>query len=145
MVVSDERRSEVGELLAAVTGWARQQPDLRAVGLAGSWARGAARMDSDVDLVLLTDAPDRYLAAPDLVVALGGGPLVRAAQWGVLAERRVRRPSGLEVEFGIVAPSWAACDPVDAGTHRVVADGFRVLHDPRGLLARLLLAVSPGG
>lgn len=142
--MSDERRSEVGELLTAVAGWAREQPDLHALGLAGSWARGAERMDSDVDLVLLTVAPFRYLDTPDLVVEVGGGPVVRAAQWGVLAERRVRRPSGLEVEFGIVEPSWAECDPVDSGTRRVVSDGLRVLHDPHGLLERLITSVRSG-
>ena len=30
--------------------------------------------------------------------------------------------------------------PVDPGTRRVVEDGLRVVHDPRGLLAALLSA-----
>lgn len=43
--------------------------------------------------------------------------------------------------------SWArgaraATDPVDPGTRRVVGDGLRILHDPDGLLARLLEACS---
>lgn len=40
---------------------------------------------------------------------------------------------------------WAA-EPVDDGTARVVRDGFRVLHDPVGVLSRLLtqLGATPG-
>jgi uncharacterized protein len=144
--VSDSRRTEVADLLTAVTDWARGRPDLHALGLAGSWARDAARMDSDVDLVLLTDEIPRYLGEPpDPLVAVGGGPVIHTARWGVLTERRVRRPSGLEVEFGIVAPTWAGCSPVDPGTRRVVRDGLRPLHDPHGLLARLVRAVARDG
>lgn len=35
---------------------------------------------------------------------------------------------------------WAATGPVDPGTRSVVRDGFRVLHDSEGLLARLVEA-----
>ena len=55
-----------------------------------------------------------------------------------MTERRFALPSGLEVEFGVAPPSWAATDPVDEGTRRVVTDGALVLYDPKGILARLL-------
>src|SRR5690606_1092785 len=42
-----------------------------------------------------------------------------------------------EVELGLADPAWAATDPVDPGTARVVGDGFLVLHDPAGALAAL--------
>jgi hypothetical protein len=45
-MVTAERTAEVGELLARVREW------LRPIW----WARGDSRMDSDVDLVLLTTA-----------------------------------------------------------------------------------------
>ncbi len=41
--------------------WASAQPDVQAIALVGSYARGAARVDSDVDLVILTDQPQKYL------------------------------------------------------------------------------------
>ena len=48
----------------------------------------------------------------------------------------------MEVEFGITTPAWAHIDPVDAGTARVVRDGAQIIHDPAGMLARLLNTVN---
>jgi hypothetical protein len=45
-VVTEERADEVRTLLATLRGWAQGHPDVVAVGLAGSWARGDASMDS---------------------------------------------------------------------------------------------------
>ncbi|MEV6812364.1 nucleotidyltransferase domain-containing protein [Micromonospora sp. NPDC051296] len=104
----------------------------------GSWARGAARMDSDVDIIVVTD--NRRYADPGNWTGLLGGEAVRLAEWGLLQEVRVRRPSGFEVEMGIVPPSWADTDPVDPGTRRVVSDGHRIRYDPAGLLAALSAA-----
>jgi hypothetical protein len=121
-----------------------ERSDVVAVALVGSWARGSARPDSDVDLVVLTTEGARYLEHDDWIAGLGAQRLVLTRSWGPLTERRVVMPSGLEVEVGIAAPSWAAVDPVDAGTQQVVTDGVRVLYDPAGLLATLLAtAVRP--
>jgi hypothetical protein len=49
----------VRALLATLRGWAQGRPDIVAVGLAGSWAHGEARMDSDV--VPLTENQMIYL------------------------------------------------------------------------------------
>ncbi len=51
-MATEERADEVRTLLATLGGWAQGRHDVVAVGLAGSWARGDARMDSDVDVVL---------------------------------------------------------------------------------------------
>jgi Nucleotidyltransferase domain len=51
------RQARVGELLERATAWARRRPDIRGLALVGSWARGSARTDSDVDLVVLTTDP----------------------------------------------------------------------------------------
>ena len=37
-------------------------------------------------------------------------------------------------------PDWASVNPIDPGTHRVVTDGARILHDPTRILATLLRA-----
>lgn len=112
--------------------------------LVGSYARGAARADSDVDLVLLTTERGAYLAEDGWGAGLGLGELVRTRRWGVITERRFRTPSGLEVEFGVGGPSWACVDPVDPGTRKVVTDGARILHDPSGALGALLVACGVG-
>ncbi|MEU9671251.1 nucleotidyltransferase domain-containing protein [Streptomyces bobili] len=58
--VSAERRDEVRAVVERVTGWAAGREDIGGVLLVGSWARGAARAHSDVDLVVLTTEPGRY-------------------------------------------------------------------------------------
>ena len=52
------------------------------------------------------------------------------------------KPDGVEIEVGLTAPSWADTDPLDSGTARVVREGFSIVFDPDGLLARLEGAVG---
>lgn len=137
-MVTDERSREVQSVVDMVTGWAADREDVRGVLVVGSWARGSARMDSDIDIVVLTDN-QRY-AGLDVWTGLLGGEPVRLEEWGPLREVRMRCPSGLEVEMGIVPTSWADTDPVDSGTLRVISDEHRIVHDPAGLLVALSAA-----
>nr|WP_309225166.1 nucleotidyltransferase domain-containing protein [Salinispora sp. H7-4] len=137
-MVTRARSREVRSVLDVVVGWATGCAEVRGVVVAGSWARGVARMDSDVDIVVLTDQA-RYSAA-EVWTGLLGGEVVRLAGWGPLREVRVRRRSGLVVEIGIAPVSWADTGPVDPGTRRVVGAGHRIVHDPAGVLARLSVA-----
>jgi predicted nucleotidyltransferase len=137
VTVTPGRAREVEQLLGILTSWSRQRPDVVALALVGSWARGDARMDSDVDLIVLTVDPDADVDATDRIPGLVEGALILSRDWGSITERRVLLPSGLEVELGIGPSSWASTDPVDPGTARVVREGFRVLYDPMGLLVEL--------
>lgn len=89
-----------------------------------------------MDLVLLTRTPSAY-DGDTWAAGLGLPVPVRTRRWGAVVERRFATPTGLEAEFAVGSPSWAATGPVDPGTRRVVSDGARVLYDPAGLLARL--------
>ncbi len=113
--------------------------------MVGSWARQKPTEDSDFDIVLLTGEHERFTTSDDWLEVPGNPPVVRRGQFGDITERRVELPSGLQVEFGIGRPGWAATNSVDAGTKRVVQDGCRILHDPDGLLARLKSAVDSAG
>jgi Nucleotidyltransferase domain len=134
--------ARIERVLERAVAWARRQPDIRGLALVGSWARGSARADSDVDLVVLTSRPDRYLADDGWTAALGDARVVHTQAWGPLTERRLLLEGDLEVEVGITGPAWAASDPVDPGTRRVVTDGLRILHDPDGRLAALAGAAA---
>lgn len=142
-MVTEERTNEVRALLERTREWSEKRPDVVAAGLVGSWARNDARMDSDVDLVLLTTAKQDYLEDEFWVRELGGVRITKTEQWGPkMTERRFVLPSGLEVEAGISTPSWAATDPVDPNLRSIVRDGFRTLYDPEELLARLVEACN---
>jgi hypothetical protein len=143
--MSDLELPRITPLLRRVTAWARRRPDVRGLALVGSWARGAARPDSDVDLVLLTDDPAAYVGDAGWVGELGAAGIVRTRAWGVLTERRLLLGSGLQIDLGVVRPAWALTEPVDAGTRKVVSDGMRVLYDPDGRLSALAVACRAAG
>ena len=46
-MVTEERTREVRSVVDMVTGWSAEREDVRGVVVVGSWARDAARMDSD--------------------------------------------------------------------------------------------------
>lgn len=131
----DQRYDELRALEARAIRWATHRTDVAAVVLVGSFARNAARLDSDVDLILLVEDPEQlntdtgWLAdlAPD------AEPL-RTGHWGPVTEHRVATTTGLELEFGITAPSWAHL-PLDPGTAKVLGDGARPIYDPNRLAA----------
>jgi len=141
--ITSSREREVARLIDSISAWARKREDLRAVALVGSWARGSPRMDSDVDVVLLTDDTTQYTDGEQWTHEFGALAIVVSTQdWGVLTERRFALPSGLEVDVGVVGPSWACTAPLDEGTVKVVSDGLVALHDPDGLLAAVVNAVA---
>lgn len=134
--------STIETLITQLVRWAKARDDVRALALVGSHARGTARADSDVDLLLLTDPPERLLRDARWPQELGAVARTALESWGRLTAVRVWYTDGSEVEFGIAAPEWATAP--DPGTWRVVRGGLRVLADPDGLLARLS-ALGPAG
>ena len=47
-------------IIQVVLAWVTAQPKIRALALLGSHARGTARPDSDIDLMLLATNPERF-------------------------------------------------------------------------------------
>ena len=139
------RAAEVERVLAAFAAWAPLHADVVAVGLVGSWARGAAREDSDVDVVVVSSAPEERVTAADWPASLRAAPVLRRRRWGVLIETRLGMPDGLEVEIGVVPIAWTRTDPLDRGTARVVTDGLRIVYDPQGRLSALARTSARSG
>lgn len=130
----------VQSLLTRVIVWAEARSDVSAVALAGSHAHGRARPDSDIDLLILADSPEPLRTATWLGV-FGDVLGVSTEQWGILTAHRVRYSEHNEVEVGVAPSSWGDI-PVDAGTYRVVVDGIVIVHDPRGVLQRVITEVK---
>lgn len=139
---SPEASEQAGEVLDRVASWAQAQPDLVAVALVGSRARGSARSDSDLDLVLLSRCPERYTRSEDWAQELGAGEIRASAHRGLLVEQRLRPAWGPELDLAIGSPRWASVTSLDDGTKRIVREGLRILYDPEGILARLDRAVN---
>ncbi|GGS25127.1 hypothetical protein GCM10010269_74710 [Streptomyces humidus] len=140
--VSPRRAAEMSSVTDRVARWCAERSDVAGLLLVGSCARGAARADSDVDLLLLSTAPDRYAEGDAWLPELSLGEVVRVRAWGPLTEWRQVTASGLEVEMCVGPTAWARTDPVDAGTRRVVTDGARPLYDPAGILGALIRACA---
>lgn len=135
-------------ILQIIVDWAKKQPTFQAVAVVGSRARGTARAESDIDLVLLVTNPRAFradVAWLDAIDwnAIGSRPMKwRDEDYGELWSRRLwLEQNGGEFEFGFASPSWADVNPLDPGTRRVIADGCSILHDPKKILRRLCAAV----
>jgi uncharacterized protein len=121
------RPDRVAERVAA---WAASRGDVLGAGLAGS------------RFVLVVEDVTAYTQRAGWVEELGAERIVRTRRWGPLTERRLLLAEGRELALGIVEPAWVSVVPLDPGTRRVVEDGFRILHDPHGLLETLVSAVA---
>lgn len=126
-------------LTEALRSWAERRGDIYGLAIVGSYGRGLARADSDIDIVVLTTDPSRYLVDDGWLADFGAVRSVQHEDWGAVQSLRTFYEDGTEIEFGITSPSWADV-PLDAGTREVIAGGFRVVVDRGGLLSRLLAA-----
>jgi hypothetical protein len=124
-----------------------QHDELRALALCGSWARGNARPDSDLDLIVLVrDAsPDAHLRLIRTIPWSSAGLSPQAIRWatyGIAHSAHITLGPHTELELTFADEIWANANPVDPGTRRVVIGGFQVLADKDGALARALAVLN---
>jgi uncharacterized protein len=137
-------------ILTAVTDWAKTQVEIRGLALVGSYARNAARPDSDIDLIVLTKDPQDFRDPAWLAAIDWPAAKVRPVKWtdeeyGAVWSRRVWFVPEVELEISFARLSWANTSTLDPGTARVVREGCRILFDPDGLLERLVLRATRAG
>lgn len=126
---------DIRDFLNALVAWASDQSDVQAIALVGSYARGAAREDSDIDLVILTNQPAKYLDDIQWTERFGSVDKHQTEDYGKLISFRVWYLNGPEVEYGITTPDWAAT-PLDPGTREVILGEMIVLFEREILLSR---------
>jgi aminoglycoside 6-adenylyltransferase len=128
-------------LVAAVTAWARERSDVRAVLVVGSRARADTPADrwSDTDVALVVDDPAPYLASSEWLGAFGRPLLsfVEPTAVGPFSERRVLFETGQEVDFALLPVAAARRMAQDPEVMAVLRRGFRVLVDELDLEATL--------
>jgi hypothetical protein len=139
--------AQLEQILAAISAWARSRADIHGLALVGSWARGSARRDSDIDLVLVVPDPQKFRSDEHWLgeIDWAGGRVAdwHDAEYGSAWSRHVALKPHCQIEFTFCAVSWAATDPIDTGTADVVSGGCRILVDKMQLFGNLLTAVSP--
>ena len=138
------KTAEANAIVSAATGWAIERDDICAMALVGSWARGNPRRDSDIDLLLLSDRALEYRRCRKWLTEIdfgGAGYLLQSSQsaiYGAVWSRHINLLPAAEVELTFAECSWARTDPVDGGTRGVVQNGFRIIFDKAGILAKLV-------
>jgi len=115
-------------LIQKIQEWAHTQPDLIAIALVGSCARGTDTPASDIDLVLITRDPQRYVRTHQWAAGFGDIEHSQIEHYGKVISLRVFYRCGLEVEFGITSPSWITL-PLDIGTQQVIKDSIKILYE----------------
>lgn len=130
----------IERFLDEIKAWAATRPDLEAILLVGSHARGTATGSSDIDLVLLVQSPEQYVQDIEWARAFGLMKRWQVEDWGAVTSLRSWYEGGPEVEFGFATRDWAAA-PLDEGTRQVLAAGFRVVYDRAGTLGAFLNAL----
>ena len=79
----------IREFLNAFVPWASAHGDVQGIALVGSFARGEARDDSDIDLVILTDQPQTYLEDLKWIERFGTVQNYQTEDYGKLTSIRV--------------------------------------------------------
>ncbi|HUH97210.1 MAG TPA: nucleotidyltransferase domain-containing protein [Anaerolineales bacterium] len=133
---------EIERVIRRLKRWVQDKPDILAVGYVGSWARGEAGPDSDLDLIILTADPEIYLNDPKWLSEFGEVREVKREDWGPVQTRRAFYQDGSEIEFNFTTKDWAKINPLDEGTVRPVSDGLKIIYDPAQLLRKLEEAVK---
>lgn len=129
--------------------WVRKTDELRALALCGSWARGDARPDSDLDLLVLMREPSARARA-QLLECIPFDPAgfkcqsLRWETYGVVHSAHMIFRPAVELELSFASINWASRSPIDPGTRQVVMGGFKLLVDKDLMLGELLAVLRSG-
>ena len=129
---------DISSFLIQAESLGHQNEDIKSIILVGSYARGQARADSDIDLVIITTEPDSYINDTAFIKSFGRVLKQEKEYWGRVTSIRAWYDNGLEVEFGVTTPIWCS-KPLDAGTLRTLTDGYKVIFDRAGYFSENLI------
>jgi len=129
-------KTNATSLINDVRKWAELREDVLGLAVVGSHARGDARPNSEIDLVLVCSEPNGLLVDTTWVSTFGDAQEICREDWGLVQSVRVVYQGAPEVEFGIAGIEWTVLPP-DGGTAAVVRGGCSILLDRDGGLSRL--------
>ena len=127
---------DASKLIAKFADWAQRDDRVVAAGICGSYARGQARPDSDIDFCILTADPYSLLRDRSWITGFGSDARVAGAVEDYNLVQSIRVFYGkTEAEFGVTDQAWMEL-PIDHETAGVMNDGLWILYDPAGRLER---------
>jgi len=141
------KHDKLDKILNLTLEFAEGNSEILALGLCGSWARGTAKMDSDIDLSILVKDKLRFKNT-DWTEDLEFEKINESIEYfkdkvyGEVWSRHVFLNSNTEIEFAFADRSWADTENLDEGTRKVVSDGFKILYDPEQILNKLVEKVK---
>jgi predicted nucleotidyltransferase len=114
--------------------WATKRKDIRAAALVGSYAREELEKDSDVDLVIITETPQKYISNTEWTRVFGKPITKKVEKYGKLTSLRIWYESGLEIEYGFATREWIE-KVSENDLKQITNDGLRVLFEKEKLLS----------
>lgn len=127
---------DADELITKVASWAEHDDRVIAAAVCGSYARGEARPDSDIDFCIVCSDPNSLLEGRSWLYVFGSDARVAGPVEDYGLVQSIRAFYGAtEAEFGVTAEAWIEL-PIDRETASVINDGLRILYDPAGRLEK---------
>lgn len=114
--------------------WATKRKDIRAVALVGSYAREELDKDADIDLVIITETPQKYITNTEWTRVFGRPITKKVEEYGKLTSLRIWYENGLEIEYGFAPREWIQTLSGDE-MKQIPDDGLRVLFEKEILLS----------
>jgi hypothetical protein len=136
-MLGNSMSTSIEDFILQVSAWASSKPEIIGIVLVGSYARGEARLDSDVDLVIVLEDQRILMAGEKWAGCFGTIDDLSWENWGKVQSLRVYYSSGMEVEFGLTDRDWLA-SPIDEGTKNVLQQGLMIICDPQQYVSRQL-------
>lgn len=137
------------QLIERITKLAEDSPDIDAMMIIGSRARTGQSADewSDLDVIIITSDPERYLSKTDWLSRIGKPLLtfLEPTAVGGQMERRVLFEGMLDADFSIIPQKVAQQllqDSIPPQILEVFNRGVRVLVDKSGEAAKMLSRIS---
>ena len=155
--------NSIDVILETVVNWAEIRSEIFGLALVGSYARGEARADSDIDLMAIASNPEFFRQNRDWVYQINWESVnceiltFNDAQYGAVWSRHIylnkytakdstyvshNLTSKLKIEISFGLPTWAAINPIDSGTFAVVSRGCKIIYDSQGILTRLISKID---
>lgn len=137
------KTAKFNTFIKQVESWSASDASILGVLLVGSHARGTATEDSDIDLVIICEIPQKYCANSGWITKIfGEAKIGNLEDWGLVKSWRAHFRNELEAEFGLTSTKWCSETEIALGTGKVVSDGALIVFERNRLLTELVDAVK---